>query len=278
MSETMAERTLGRVAASPVVDPRSGEVIVATGEMIEEEHAAAIENLGIDKIYVRSPLTCTLRPGICATCYGRDLARGGVIKIGEAVGIIAAQSIGEPGTQLTLRTFHTGGVAGTSDITHGLPRVQELFESRIPKGEAVIADIDGRVEFDQQEGVRILRIVNSEVFTDDYAIPKRYAIQVENEQSVKEGDILAQFGERTIVATNPGRVFMEVPAVSIQIEAGGTDRAPDPGQLSHPGRRRPGSGRRGGAGPVWTTADHSRGSRYRLGAHPDRDPHPARAA
>ncbi|MBN1135595.1 MAG: DNA-directed RNA polymerase subunit beta' [Anaerolineae bacterium] len=220
MNETMSERTLGRVAASPIVDPKTGEVIVATGEMIEEEHALAIETSGIDKVHVRSPLTCILRPGICANCYGRDLARGGLIKIGEAVGIIAAQSIGEPGTQLTLRTFHTGGVAGTSDITHGLPRVQELFESRIPKGEAVIADIDGRVEFDQQEGVRILRIVNTEVFSDDYTIPKKYAIQVENEQSVKEGDVLAQHGERTIVTTNPGRVFMETPAVTIRARGG----------------------------------------------------------
>ena len=111
---------------------------------------------------------------MCATCYGRDLARGGLIQVGEAVGIIAAQSIGEPGTQLTLRTFHTGGVAGASDITHGLPRVQELFEARIPKGEAVISDIDGRLELDQQDGVRVLKVIHSEVLTDEYAIPRNY--------------------------------------------------------------------------------------------------------
>ena len=220
MSETMAERILGRVAAGAVVNPETGEVIVAAGEMIEEEQAEAIQRMGIDKVHVRSALTCGLRPGVCAKCYGRDLARGGVIRVGEAVGIIAAQSIGEPGTQLTLRTFHTGGVAAGSDITHGLPRVQELFESRIPKGEAVIADIDGRVEMDQQEGVRVLRIVNVEVMTEDYPIPRNYAIQVESEQSVKEGDMLAQSGERQIVATNPGHVFVETPAVLISADGG----------------------------------------------------------
>ncbi|NIV33024.1 MAG: hypothetical protein GWN58_27345, partial [Anaerolineae bacterium] len=111
MGQTMAERTFGRVALNPVVNPQTGEIIVATGEMVEEAQAELIDELGIEQVYVRSPLTCALRHGMCATCYGRDLARGGLIQIGEAVGIIAAQSIGEPGTQLTLRTFHTGGVA-----------------------------------------------------------------------------------------------------------------------------------------------------------------------
>jgi DNA-directed RNA polymerase subunit beta' len=139
MGQSMTERVLGRVAAGPLVNPQTGEIIVTTGEVIEEGPAKLIEDLEIEQVFVRSPLTCALRHGMCTTCYGRDLARGGLIQIGEAVGIIAAQSIGEPGTQLTLRTFHTGGVAGASDITHGLPRVQELFEARIPKGEAVIS-------------------------------------------------------------------------------------------------------------------------------------------
>jgi DNA-directed RNA polymerase subunit beta' len=215
MGETLAERILGRVAASPVVNPQTGELIVAAGELIEEEQAEAIQKQGIPEVYVRSPLTCALRHGMCATCYGRDLARGGLIRVGEAVGIIAAQSIGEPGTQLTLRTFHTGGVAGASDITHGLPRVQELFEARIPKGEAVISDIDGRVELKQQEGIRVLKVVNSEVFTDEYAIPRNYRIVVEDEQSVTEGDLLAQYGEKEVVAKNQGRIFVEEPAVLV---------------------------------------------------------------
>jgi DNA-directed RNA polymerase subunit beta' len=215
MGQTMSERVLGRVAAGPVVNPETGEIIVSTGQMINEEEADTIQKLGIPEVYVRSPLTCALRHGMCATCYGRDLARGGLIKVGEAVGIIAAQSIGEPGTQLTLRTFHTGGVAGASDITHGLPRVQELFESRIPKGEAVVSDIDGRLELHQQDGVRVLKVVNSEVLTDEYAIPRNYRILVEDEQSITEGEVVAQYGDKTIEATNPGRIFVELPAVLV---------------------------------------------------------------
>jgi len=215
MGQTMAERVFGRVVLSPVVNPATGEVIVSAGEMVSAEQAEAIQRLKIEQVYARSPLTCALRHGMCAKCYGRDLARGGLIQLGEAVGIIAAQSIGEPGTQLTLRTFHTGGVAGASDITHGLPRVQELFEARIPKGEAVISDIDGRVELHQQDGVRVLKVVHSEVLTDEYPIPRNYRLLVENEQSVTEGEVLAEYGDRQIVAENQGRVFIETPAVLI---------------------------------------------------------------
>jgi DNA-directed RNA polymerase subunit beta' len=215
MGQTMFERVLGRIAAGPIVNPATGEILVAKEERIDEEQAKLIHDLEIEEVYVRSPLTCALRHGMCATCYGRDLARGGVVQIGEAVGIIAAQSIGEPGTQLTLRTFHTGGVAGASDITHGLPRVQELFEARIPKGEAVISDIDGRVELHQQDGIRVLKVVHHEVFTDEYLAPKNYRILVEDEQSITEGEAIAQYGDKTIEAKNPGRVFVEMPAVLI---------------------------------------------------------------
>ncbi len=154
--------------------------------------------------------------------------------MGEAVGIISAQSIGEPGTQLTLRTFHTGGVAGASDITHGLPRVQELFEARIPKGEAIISDIDGRVDLDQQDGVRILKVTYSEVLTDDYAIPKNYKILVEDEQSVIEGEAIAQHGDKVIVADNPGRVFVERPAILVN-----PPRSDQPVEHILPGRYKP---------------------------------------
>jgi DNA-directed RNA polymerase subunit beta' len=221
MGQTMQERIFGRVAAGPVVDTETGEILAATGDLIDEAQANRIAQRGIERVYVRSPLTCSLRHGLCATCYGRDLARGGLIRVGEAVGIIGAQSIGEPGTQLTLRTFHTGGVAGASDITHGLPRVQELFEARIPKGEAVISDIDGRVELIQQDGVRVLKVVNSEVLTDEYTIPRNYRILVENEQSVIEGEQLAQYGDKMIVADNPGRAFVEEPAILITPARGG---------------------------------------------------------
>ncbi len=215
MGQTMAERVWGRITLRPVVNPQTGEIIVNAGEMIEKEQAETIQELGIEQVYVRSPLTCELRYGLCAACYGRDLARGGLIKVGEAVGTIAAQSIGEPGTQLTLRTFHTGGVAGTSDITHGLPRVQELFEARIPKGEAVISDIDGRVELRQEEGVRMIRVVHTEVFTHEYPIPRNYRILVEDEQAINEGDVLARYGERTIVSEHAGRIFVEPAAILI---------------------------------------------------------------
>jgi DNA-directed RNA polymerase subunit beta' len=216
MQQTMFERTLGRVLLRSVVNPETGEILASAGEMIDEEQAQAIQDLEIQEVYVRSPLTCALRHGLCATCYGRDLARGEMIQVGEAVGIIGAQSIGEPGTQLTLRTFHTGGVAGASDITHGLPRVQELFECRIPKGEAVVSDIDGRVELLQQDGVRVLRVIHSEVLTDVHEIPRNYKILVEDEQSVVAGDAIAQYGEKSVVAENPGRVLIEKPAVLIK--------------------------------------------------------------
>jgi DNA-directed RNA polymerase subunit beta' len=234
MQQTLTERLLGRVAIGPVVDPTTGEIIVSAGEMISEDQAEEIQELGIEMVYVRSPLTCALRHGLCATCYGRDLARGGMIQAGEAVGIIGAQSIGEPGTQLTLRTFHTGGVAGASDITHGLPRVQELFEARIPKGEAVISDIDGRVTLQQQDGVRVIKVAYSEVLTDDYAIPRNYRILVEDEQSVIEGEAIAQYGDKTIEADNPGRVFVEMPAVLIN-----PARSKDPVEHLIPGKYKP---------------------------------------
>ena len=234
MGQTMAERTLGRVVVSPVVNLDTGEIIVATGEMIDEEQAEAIQQLGLKEIHVRSPLTCALRHGMCAACYGRDLARGGVSQVGEAVGVIGAQSIGEPGTQLTLRTFHTGGVAGTSDITHGLPRVQELFEARIPKGEAVIADIDGRVELSQKDGIRVLKIAFSEVLTDEYAIPRNYRVVVEDEQSVPDGEVIARYGDHTIVVDNPGRIFIERPAVLVE-----PPRSEHPVEHPIPGNYRP---------------------------------------
>jgi DNA-directed RNA polymerase subunit beta' len=134
--QTVAERIFGRCAASDTYDPETGELIVARNELISDELAEVIQNSKLEAIHVRSPMTCALIHGICALCYGRDLGRGEMVEIGSAVGIVAAQSIGEPGTQLTLRTFHSGGTAqAAGDITSGLPRVEELFEARKkPKG------------------------------------------------------------------------------------------------------------------------------------------------
>jgi len=141
----LVDRIRGRFAAKPVLHPKTGKVIVPKDGYITDELAEKIVKLGIEKVTIRSVLTCNARSGVCVKCYGSDLSTGDVVEIGEVVGIIAAQSIGEPGTQLTMRTFHSGGVAG-KDITQGLPRIQELFEAREPKGKAIISEIDGVVE------------------------------------------------------------------------------------------------------------------------------------
>ncbi len=206
-SQTFIERIIGRVAAAPVAHPETGELIVEKNQMIGEDATDLIERLGIEEVFVRSPLTCELQLGICTRCYGRDLARGEEVCIGAAVGIVAAQSIGEPGTQLTLRTFHTGGVAIGADITHGLPRVEELFEARKrPKGEAIISDIGGVVHVERVEGVRVVRVVDSEIMEDTYDIPKGYSFQVEDGDEVKAGDVIARADDGEIVAKTAGRV------------------------------------------------------------------------
>ena len=143
--EPLRDRVLGRVTAVDVINPETQETAIPAGELLNEDLVEKIEQLGIDEVRVRTPLTCDVRYGLCAKCYGRDLGRGVLVNTGESVGIIAAQSIGEPGTQLTMRTFHTGGAQSGSDITQGLPRVQELFEARTPKGEATITEAAGRI-------------------------------------------------------------------------------------------------------------------------------------
>ncbi|MGW8263933.1 DNA-directed RNA polymerase subunit beta', partial [Bacillus sp. LR--39] len=142
--ERLEERLVGRFARKPVKHPETGEVLVNENELIDEDKAIEIVEAGIEEVWIRSAFTCNTSHGVCKRCYGRNLATGTDVEVGEAVGIIAAQSIGEPGTQLTMRTFHTGGVAG-DDITQGLPRIQELFEARNPKGQATISEIDGVV-------------------------------------------------------------------------------------------------------------------------------------
>ncbi len=209
--QTLGERILGRGAAGPIADPTTGEIIVSAGEMIEEEEAEAIEAAGIEGVRIRSAMTCQLRYGLCAKCYGRDLGRGKPVEVGAAVGIIAAQSIGEPGTQLTLRTFHTGGVASGIDITHGLPRVEELFEARKnPKGESLMSDIEGLVEIRREEGMRYIRVVNSEVFRDEYDIKRGWKVLVEDDDEIADGTPIASWhDEKEQVANKGGRVLRE---------------------------------------------------------------------
>ncbi|MGI5837041.1 MAG: DNA-directed RNA polymerase subunit beta', partial [Chloroflexota bacterium] len=184
------DKMLGRLAAEPVVDPTTGEIIVDRDEMLDEVALERIIEVGITKVYARTPLTCESRFGVCRKCYGRHLGTGELCKIGDAVGIVAAQSIGEPGTQLTMRTFHTGGVAGL-DITSGLPRVEELFEARVPKGEAVLSEIDGIVQIERGEDKRIIRVVSRETYQDDYPVPEGYDLNVQVGDSVSAGDVLA---------------------------------------------------------------------------------------
>ena len=159
--EPLSERILGRYSAKKIINPETKEVILEAGEMITENIVSKILKAGIKSVEIRSVLTCKTVNGVCQKCYGRNLATGNLVETGEAVGIMAAQSIGEPGTQLTMRTFHTGGVAGGDDITQGLPRVEELFEARTPKFKATIAEISGKViGIEESNGKHIITIEN----------------------------------------------------------------------------------------------------------------------
>ena len=208
--ETLAERIAGRFAADPVVHPETGEVMADVNDLIHDDLAQRIERSHIDAVRIRSPLTCSLRYGLCARCYGGDLGRGGPVKVGEAVGIIAAQSIGEPGTQLTLRTFHTGGVAGGIDITQGLPRVQELFEARVPKGQGILTDMGGLVQVRAHGDQRWVNITSTEIKRFEHAVPGNYAVKVVDGEEVKERQLLAsRKGREDILAKASGRLSIE---------------------------------------------------------------------
>ena len=186
--ESLSDRIAGRFTIDPIVHPETGEIIVEADSMITTDQAKEIEAAGIEKVLIRSVLTCKTRNGVCAKCYGKNMASGNPVKLGEAVGIIAAQSIGEPGTQLTMRTFHTGGVATGDDITQGLPRVEELFEARKPKGEAVITENDGFVHIG--EGNREISVTGKDGEKRDYAIPFGAKLRVEEGDAVEAGDPL----------------------------------------------------------------------------------------
>ena len=212
--QSMRSRMYSRLVAERVIDPKTGEVLADYNDIIDHELARKITGAGVSEVKVRSPLICELNHGICAKCYGIDLGRGTMVELGSAVGIVAAQSIGEPGTQLTLRTFHTGGVAaGGADITTGLPRVEELFEARKqPKGEAVVAEISGIVRVVQSEkyaDLREITIEHSELVSDEYSIPEEWKIVAKDEVDVKAGDVIATQGEAKIVAQHGGRVRVE---------------------------------------------------------------------
>ena len=192
--EELSERLLGRYVADDVVDPKTGEVLVTRDKMMDENDAKRIVAAGITEVKIRSILNCEAKNGVCAKCYGSNLANGQPVAIGEAVGIIAAQSIGEPGTQLTMRTFHTGGIASAADITQGLPRVEELFEARKPKTSAIISHLDGVVSFEKDpKGNDFVYVTNPEtgdVF--ERQVVYGSTLRVKEGDRVKKGDQITE--------------------------------------------------------------------------------------
>ena len=196
--ERLSERCADRFAADDVVDPETGEIYVRAGDFISEDIALKIQNADIKKVKVRSVLTCKTVHGVCAKCYGTNLATGKPVNVGAAVGIIAAQSIGEPGTQLTMRTFHTGGIAAAADITQGLPRIEELFEARKPKGQAIISEIPGKITLTEKAHKREVTVTNYELMES-----KTYLIPYGSKILVVEGDYIEAGDKITDGSINP---------------------------------------------------------------------------
>ena len=218
--QELETRVFGRILAMPILHPTTGEVLVARNEEMIEDSARFVREHKLNAIFIRSALACKADHGLCRRCYGRNLATGKLVESGEAVGIIAAQSIGEPGTQLTLRTFHTGGVASADDITQGLPRVQEIFEARSPKGKALLAPMDGVVEILREDEVRKLRVTSNEIFTDEHDLPAHYSVLVNDGDDVGEGQILAEsnranLGGNPLVAQLHGKVRLSATTLVI---------------------------------------------------------------
>jgi DNA-directed RNA polymerase subunit beta' len=192
--ESLEDRLIGRVAAEDIVNPVTGEIMAALNETITHTKARQIAASGLKKAQVRSVLTCRNETGVCARCYGANLATGEPVDVGEAVGIVAAQAIGEPGTQLTMRTFHTGGVAGGDDITQGLPRVEELFEARKPKRDAILSEISGRVSIGESKKKREVVVTGDEDGHEQktYQINYGSRLKVTDGQMVEAGDELIE--------------------------------------------------------------------------------------
>lgn len=202
MIEPMSERLMGRYAVEDVLHPKTGELLVSKDKMMNEADAKKVINAGITHLKIRTVLNCECKHGVCARCYGDNLANGKVVSVGEAVGVIAAQSIGEPGTQLTMRTFHTGGIASADDITQGLPRVEELFEARKPKSQAIISKTDGEVRM--QEIKRNNHVV---VFNKDSSEEETYMIPYGSRLKVHEGDVIEAGDMITEGSVNPHDVL-----------------------------------------------------------------------
>ncbi|MEG0615509.1 MAG: DNA-directed RNA polymerase subunit beta', partial [Oscillospiraceae bacterium] len=207
MIERMTERLTGRYLIEDLRDAESGDMIMSKSRLMNELDARKVNDYLVSKkithIAIRSVLNCKARMGVCAKCYGANLANGNLVAVGEAVGIIAAQSIGEPGTQLTMRTFHTGGIASADDITQGLPRVEELFESRRPKSAAIITKISGRVRMEEIKKTRHVIVTDEQTMEEEqYPIPYGFKIRV------KEGDLITAGDQLTEGSINPGDILL----------------------------------------------------------------------
>jgi DNA-directed RNA polymerase subunit beta' len=215
MSEPFRSRVSGRTLQAPI--PGFDEI--AVGTELEDDLVDMLIAAGVKEFYCRSVLQCLAPHGVCQKCYGRNLGAGRTVAIGDAVGIVAAQSIGEPGTQLTMRTFHTGGIAGAAeDITQGLPRVEELFESRVPKEKAIVSELDGVIEYHfEDNGGRKLKVVSVDAIEDEYPLPKKAEVLVADGDDVKIGDVIARLAavkahpeqERDVRSRTTGRVSVE---------------------------------------------------------------------
>ena len=200
--EPLKDRIIGRTSKEDIINPLNGSIIVKADELISDDAANTIIQSGIKEVKIRSVLTCECKNGVCSKCYGRNLATGDLVNVGEAVGIIAAQSIGEPGTQLTMRTFHAGGVASGSDITQGLPRIEELFEARRPKGVAIISEIGGTVAVSETKRKREITVSDAES-----GEARTYLIPYSSSIMVKDGDVIEKGAELTAGSINPNDIL-----------------------------------------------------------------------
>ena len=189
----LVERLVGRYLVDDLKDESTGDVIISKDKLMTEADAKRVCEAGVERIKIRSVLHCRSKHGVCAKCYGSNLANGNLVAVGEAVGIISAQSIGEPGTQLTMRTFHTGGIASAEDITQGLPRVEELFEARRPKNAAILSRIDGIVNIEEIKTTRNVIVTNNETGeTESYMVPYNFKIRVKENEVIEKGTKLTE--------------------------------------------------------------------------------------
>jgi DNA-directed RNA polymerase subunit beta' len=219
MGESLASRVFGRTVLETIIDPKTKEIIIKAGEMVDAKTMKKLEKLDLKQIRIRSILTCKTLRGVCAKCYGYDLGYNKPVEVGAPVGIVAAQSIGEPGTQLTLRTFHTGGVAGR-DITQGLPRVEELLEVRPPRRPAYLAKHNGKVEIIEDKGLRKIRIKYHTIKEEIYLLEENWNLKVKDQQEVEKNTVLAERKTadgkiQKISAQHKGKVIIEPGLIKI---------------------------------------------------------------